>query len=245
MPLFQSIVQRRWVLFAVVFLSAAIGKAAMITSDRDAFPGLLSSGYYGSSFQNFTTGDQFATTTGDLAGTGNLSAGSAFHFTITTPPGLVSEDNTLWVVTPISGGDYPRGHAMSTRLSDFDLILTFTSGNVSAVGASFSLTDANEDQVAGTFDITLSDSTVINNISSPTDGSVPFRGFRTDGTVFITSLTFHPDSGYAMLDDLYVGAIAPVPEPAATGIAAGLLCLLVAGRGVLMRVWSKLHSRAA
>jgi hypothetical protein len=114
------------------------------------------------------------------------------------------------------------------------LIFTFTGASVTAIGANFSLTDLGENLVSGSFDVTLSDGTMI---TVNTSGGSPFRGFTTDGGNPITSLTFHPGdmAAFGTLDNLYVGQVNPVPEHGATGLAAALLCLLIAGGGIFMR----------
>jgi len=94
-------------------------------------------------------------------------------------------------------------------MNSADVVLTLTTGNVTAVGGDWFLTDVNEGQVAGTLDLTLSDGTVVSNLASPASGTVNFRGFITDGVTKITSITHHPDAEYVTFDNLYVGVAVP------------------------------------
>jgi hypothetical protein len=97
-----------------------------------------------------------------------------------------------------------------------DITISFTSGNVTAVGGNFFLTDAGDNLVAGSISLTLNDGSVI-NLTSPTSGATPFGGFTTDGAI-ITSLTIAGPgaTSWDSFDNLYVGASnapAAVPEP--------------------------------
>jgi MYXO-CTERM domain-containing protein len=89
--------------------------------------------------------------------------------------------------------------------------ITFTSGNVTAVGGNFFSSDINFNAIAASVTVALSDGqSVTFNSSSAND----FRGFTSTQT--ITSLTIDaidPPAGpaWSTLDNLYVGQAIPAP----------------------------------
>jgi hypothetical protein len=102
------------------------------------------------------------------------------------------------------------------------IAISFTSGNVTAVGGNFFLTDFLDNLIAGDITLTLNDGSVI-NLTSPTSTPTPFGGFTTDGAI-ITSLTIagptvadlNSKFRFDSFDNLYVGtasAATAVPEP--------------------------------
>ncbi len=119
------------------------------------------------------------------------------------------------------------GGAVSTRLPDYSILITFTSGNVTGVGADFFLTDEGGVPTSGSF--ALAFNTSAGPISPFTGLGADFYGFTTAGGTYITSLTISPETSgaYMTFDNLYVGAA--VPEPT-TWFAAGFVGLVVAGR---------------
>jgi hypothetical protein len=140
-------------------------------------------------------------------------AGGAFAYTISAADGL-----------------YGSGEFIGTSLPDQALTITFTSGNVSAVGGNFYATNISDAFQAVSITLTLSDATTVT--FTPSSVLDSFRGFTS--TLTISSLTISaPGAGlYAGLDNLTVGlAAAPVPEPAsALLLALGAAGLLVARR---------------
>jgi hypothetical protein len=176
------------ILLAVPLLAQEM---AVYTNKAD-FVERVSAGYYFNDFQSFPSGDQSSTNLALLGGT------PVFSFTISTT-GIL---NNLYVV----GGTLPSGRAMSTTVESRELLLTFTSGNVTAVGANFFLSDLAENQVDGLLAVTLSDGTSV-SFSSSSNGAVEFRGFTTDSGNPISSLRLHADSQYATVDNLHVGAV--------------------------------------
>ena len=192
---------------AVGFLvTPAAGTAATIFNDQSAFTAALLPGYYLENFSGFTGGDQGVTTL-DFSQNG-------FSYT-------ASASQNLWITSLIS-------NALSTSFPGDVITLSFTSGNVTAVGGFFYPTDASEDVVSGDIALGLSDGTSL-TLTDP--GPTSFTGFTTSGGVFITSLTVAPASDqYATIDDLIVGAIPAaeaVPEPSTTAFL-GLGLLLIA-----------------
>jgi hypothetical protein len=208
-------IQRGRLLAVLVACYAAVlgtCQPAVVYTDLSSFTATLAPGYYSTDFSSFTAGDQ---QTGSIP----LSGGTpTYNFTIGAASG------NLYVVN----GTLPSGLAMSTASQGVDLVITFTSGNVTAVGADFFLTEVYESQTSGTLDIYLNDGTSVSNLVSPAyPGSVEFRGFTTTPGNYITSVTLHPDSQFITFDNLYAGTF--VPEPA-TWIAAGLLGVVIVGR---------------
>jgi PEP-CTERM motif len=105
---------------------------------------------------------------------------------------------------------YLAGGFLGTNQIDEALTVTFTSGNVKAVGGNFYATDLNDAFQAVSITLKLSDSTTVT--FTPSSLANSYRGFTSD--VFITSLTISApgQSLYSGLDNLTVGTV-PVPEP--------------------------------
>ncbi|MCZ8073468.1 MAG: PEP-CTERM sorting domain-containing protein [Paucibacter sp.] len=129
-----------------------------------------------------------------------------------------------------SPGDlYASGDFLGTSLPDQALTITFTSGNVTAVGGNFfnvNLSDAFQ-PLAVT--LTLSDGTT--TTFTPASAADSFRGFAS--TQVINSLTISAPgvSVYASVDNLTVGSVTPVPEPSSWA----LMGLGLAGMGAFAR----------
>jgi hypothetical protein len=143
-------------------------------------------------------------TNGDIPSPQLFSQG-AFSYSVSDPGGQ------LYSGTGNTGSRYL---GEGTRANN--ATITFTSGNVTAVGGNFFLTDIKDDLATGNITLTLNDGSVI-NLTSPTSGATPFGGFTTGGAI-ITSLTLSGDtSAWESFDNLYVGtasaAATAVPEP--------------------------------
>ena len=126
------------------------------------------------------------------------------------------------------GGLYGSGEFLGANQPDEALTVTFTSGNVTAVGGNFYATNISDTFQAVAITLTLSDSTTVT--FTPTSAADSYRGFAS--TLTITSLTIASPgvSLYGGLDNLTVG-VSAVPEPAsALLMALGVAGLLVAGR---------------
>jgi hypothetical protein len=139
-----------------------------------------------------------------------------------------------YTVTAGSGSLVWRSSALGSFIGNFaaqqSLTFTFTSGNVTALGGNFFLTDSYDVLAAGTVSISLSDGTSTSFVgSSVTD----FRGFTTSGAA-ITSFTLDATSPglFNSVDNFVVGTAATVvPEPSTyLLVAVGLLSTLGVAR---------------
>lgn len=103
---------------------------------------------------------------------------------------------------------------LSTNFGSTDIVFTFTSGNVTAVGGEFFTTNFDGDESLGSITATLnSGSTITINPSSATT----FGGFTTPSA--ITSLTISVPANFASVNNLIVGTAVPAPSSAIVLIA--------------------------
>ena len=122
--------------------------------------------------------------------------------------------------TAAEGSVYPAG------FSNFDSVLLTFSGNVTAIGGTFFLTNAQFGELAGgNVTATLATGESIVLASTSTFGTEPFGGFTS--TTPITSLRLsgpfyvNGTSAYVTLDNLYISGTAAVPEPGTWALLAG------------------------
>lgn len=194
---------------ATAAAGAMSANAAAVFTSEASFLSAIQPGSYLNDFNDITV-------FGDLGASASYSGGSpTFAYTITAPP------TGLFGVLPGGNG------AMSTGSPGDNLTVTFTSGNVTAVGGLFFLTEEFGDTTPGSVTIALSDST------SYTYSSANFRGFVTSaGGPLITSLSIDSPGGinYPTMDHFYAGAAvpvtAPVPEPSTWLAGLGALGML-------------------
>jgi PEP-CTERM motif len=143
------------------------------------------------------------------------------------PPASFSGGGFAYTVSA-PGDLYGSGEFLGTSLPDEALTVTFTSGNVTAVGGNFYATNISDAFQSVAITLTLSDSTTVT--FTPTSAADSYRGFASSLT--ITSLTIGSPgvSLYAGVDNLTVG-VSAVPEPAsALLMALGVAALLVGSR---------------
>jgi hypothetical protein len=173
----------------------------------------------------------FAVTTTYISSAAFLAQVAAGSYTETftglanPPPGPAPFSGGGFVYTAAAPSDiYLEGGILGTNQIDEALTITFTSGNVKAVGGNFYATDLSNSFQAVSITLTLSDSTTVT--FTPSSLANSYRGFTSDA--FITSLIISApgQSLYSGLDNLTVGTV-PVPEPGTwlmTGLGlAGLL----------------------
>lgn len=187
----------------------ALGLAALSASSFAATTVYTSSASF---LPNVAPGSYFENFDGLPSSPPESFAGGVFGYTLSAAEGL-----------------YASGEFIGTNQPDEALTITFTSGNVSAVGGNFYATNISDAFQSVSLTLTLSDGTSVT--FTPTSASDSFRGFVS--TALITSLTISaPGAGlYAGLDNLTVGVAAVVPEPAsALLLALGGAALLMARR---------------
>jgi hypothetical protein len=193
-------------LFAVIIAGAAVSVSAQTITftSESAFVAALNSGYYLENFSSLTAFD------GPLASLSFSGGTPTFSYDITAAPAglFVNNDSGLNAVGNFNSGD--------------DMVVTFTSGNVYAVGAEFYLNNLAGVNQDGTIFLSFSNGTTG---SAPSSASGPYGFFGIISATPITSMTVQADvNSFINMANLYSGA-APVPEP--TTIGLGLLGGLV------------------
>lgn len=118
-----------------------------------------------------------------------------------------------------------NGH-LETSQVDEALTITFTSGNVMAVGGNFFAVDIDDDFQEVLITLTLGDGTTTK--FTPTSIAESYQGFVSDLAITSLVISGPGPSLYAALDNLTVGT---VPEPTSWALAGlGLAGLLVTRR---------------
>lgn len=145
-----------------------------------------------------------------------------------------------WLAHPINANDNGIGYritsqppvelvafdgAVSTYSTNDNIVVTFTTGNVTGAGGYFYTADQDATAISGTVTISLSDGTVT-NVTSSSGQPAPFLGFLSDGPL-LSSLTITNSSGdgFPALTHFYV--VDPVPSPS----------IALAGTGRLLLSW--------
>jgi hypothetical protein len=125
-------------------------------------------------------------------------------------------------------GTWTNGSVIGNNYPNWPLVVTFTSGNVTAVGGEFFIMDAAGGFTSASVTVTLNDGTSLSY--TPSSQGAAFRGFIS--TSPITSLTFAAGAlQFNAIDNLVVGSAAVVAEPAsAILMSLGLGALIEAGR---------------
>lgn len=198
-------------LFAAV-LSACSCSAALFYVDASSFMANIGPGYYLEDFEGLQPGALTEPVTfSNLGFSYSATVGSG-------PPGLfaieyATEAEVLSVGLSI---DAPANRALK---------INFISGNVSAVGGNFFLTNSDGLLEGGELSVSLSDGTTV-FLNSSAEPPLTFRGFVTTGGQWITSLTVTPPSTgdyFPTIDNFIVGQAVPEPEAWGPGIALGCL----------------------
>lgn len=142
----------------------------------------------------------------------NVFTSGAFSYTVSAPSDI-----------------YGSGEFVGTSLPNEALTITFTSGNVSAVGGNFYATNISDAFQSVAMTVTLSDGTVAS--FTPTSTADAFRGFVSTSTIASLTISAPGASLYSGMDNLTVGVTTAVPEPtSALLMALGVAGLLVARR---------------
>ncbi len=172
------------------------GTDATVTyTDRTTFLAAVDAGYYEEAFTGIPTGS---------VNTPMPFSSGGFNYSVFTQAGAVS-------------GLYNGSGFVSTDNSGDQIAVTFTSGNVTAVGGNFWATDVDFNPTGTSIVATLNDGSTV---TVPTSAASTFIGFTSDTP--ITSLTLDgpssaPNDGiWATLDNLIVGIAGggepPLPE---------------------------------
>ena len=232
MPILRSVLQRRGISFAILFLAPALAHAALLTTQYTSESTFLSSGIdtgtaYNEQFESHTGGSQGVMSRAYPIG------GGTFEYVLATADGAPGD--FLWVVT---AGTNPSGKAVSTSQSGTDLVITFGNNNVTSAGAVFFIANSSDVRQSGTINVTFTfsdSSSATVGVSSTTSGAANFLGYSVQGGT-ITSIRVDGNgigaNNFVLLDNVYAG-VNPVPELPSTGIAAALFCLLIAGRALV------------
>lgn len=146
------------------------------------------------------------------------------------PP--ASYTNGLFSYTLSAPDDiYGSGNYIGTSQIDQPLTISFTSGNVRAIGGNFFATDISDNFQSVLISLLLSDGSSVD--FTPASLADSYRGFLAD--TFITSLVISGPgpSRYATLDNLTVGTVPggnTVPEPASLALVGLAFAGLAASR---------------
>jgi hypothetical protein len=171
---------------------------------------------------------------------GNVGAGYSFNAFDDVVGGLASSlsyslNGFAYDITAVGSNSdlFNDVGLVSTNVASDAILVTFTSGNVTAVGGNFWSSDIWVEPLQATVVITLSDGTVIDFEST---GASDFRGFTSD--TLITSIQIDAVDGFdvawSTMDNLYVG-VAVVPLPPAAWAGLGLLGAIGGVRAVRRR----------
>ena len=217
------------VLLLVCFLCFAYPNAAKAgpVTDSATFVAGLAPGYFLNQFTGLT--DYGTALTSPLSFSGGT--GNAFSYDVTATGGLYGIGTT------------GNPSDLSTNEYGDTLTITFTSGNVTAVGGNFFNTSG-ANGIENTDSITVLLSGVSGSVTLPLSGDTPndFWGFLSTPGVFITGLTITPPActppdctDAATVANFYVGAVpggtSDTPEPATLGLlGAGLLAAGLLGK---------------
>ena len=193
-------------LAASLTLPASAGAATVFTS-QSAFLSTLKPGSYKETFTNPSANSNVSLPSK------NITSG-AFSYTI----------------AGAASGLYEDGFIIGNWAASQPMVITFTAGNITAVGGEFFISDINGNfQSEAAVTITMNDGTMETWIPA---GTASFRGFTSPG-IAITSLTVNAAAArFNNFDNLIVGTA--VPEPSGMGLLAGALLPLLSRR----RRWS-------
>jgi hypothetical protein len=191
-------------------LAGAHAFGTTVYTDASSFLADVSPGYYLETFDSFPDGKN--------AGSGLSFSGNGFDYSGSAFGGFSFGNGGFYTTSTIFNGN--RNVFLSVTEQGTTMVFDFAA-NITAVGGTFFMVDANQDFTDGIMTITLADGTTEEIESADT----PFFGFTSP--LPITSITIDSNR-YSGVNDLYVGAAQEaVPEP-------GMLVLLSSGLAVLL-----------
>ena len=188
--------RRSLFVFALLALGGAAHSAIIAYDTPATFASSLLAGFYDETFDG-----------------GGYTTAASFAFTGGTPP--LGFSVTAGGNTRVFRDGFTIGNDNSRQTLDF----TPTTGNVSAFGGNFAITDATASFLRVSVTVTATDSlgASLSQTYTPTSETVgSFRGFTTTG--FFTSIVVSATSAtgrFNAADNVIVGRATPVPEPAA------------------------------
>jgi len=168
---------------ALTLLSASAFATTTVYTSASTFLAAVAPGAY---FQNFDGLD-------DPAPGAAAFSGGGFSYTAFAPQDL-----------------YVGGGFLGTSQISEALTLTFTSGNVTAIGGNFFISDYNDNFQSVSVTLNLNDGTSVT--WTPTTFADSYRAFTSDVAILSLTMSGPGPSLYASIDNLTVGAAA-VPEP--------------------------------
>ena len=174
---------------------------AAVYNDLASFNGAINAGAYTNAFDDSGSGAFAVLSYTDGTFSYDVTASGAGCSGLFNDPGIVSTDSAL-----------------------DGILVTFTSGNVTAVGGNFWSSDISFAPITAEMTLTLSDGTIEVLTSG---GPIDFRGFTSNSV--ITSIFIDADdsiqNAWSTLDNLIVGTMIPAPGSMALlglgGIVAG------------------------
>ena len=194
--------------FTLLTLGGAVHGAGIAYDTPATFAASLLAGFYDESFDG-----------------GGYTTAASFAFTGGTPS--LGFSVTAGGNTRVFRDGFTIGNDNSRQTLDF----TPTTGNVSAFGGNFTVTDATTSFLRASVTVTATDSlgASLSQTYTPASETVgSFRGFTTTG--FFTSIVVSATSAtgrFNAADNVIVGRAAPVPEPASFAVLGlGAIALL-------------------
>lgn len=185
---------------ALTVLSASAFATSTVYTSSAVFLAEVAPGAYFQNFDNLSDPDVGAV----------LFSGNGFSYSAFAPSDI-----------------YLSGGFLGTSQINEALTLTFTSGNVTAIGGNFFVTDLSDNFLSVAVHLTLSDGTTVD--FTPTSLTDSYRGFISNVTITSLTMSGPGASRYAGLDNLTIGAA--VPEPGTWALMGlGLAGLAAAAR---------------